>query len=125
MSGALVISLDFELYWGTMDHRSPSSYRERILGARRAVREILGLFSRYDIHATWAVVGFTFFGNRRELAVGAPRRKPAYSNAALDPYRTLSRIGEGEHEEGLYFAPDLIDQIRDSAHQEIGTHTFS
>jgi hypothetical protein len=38
LQGALVISLDFELHWGVRDKRSVASYRENLLGARRAVR---------------------------------------------------------------------------------------
>src|SRR5262249_16469230 len=95
------------------------------LAVGRVVRELLALFARHDIHATWAVVGFTLFGNIRELVSALPRRTPAYADATLDPYRALSRIGQGEHDEALYFAPGLIDRTASSPHQGIGTHTFS
>jgi hypothetical protein len=51
-SGALIISLDFELYWGGRDSKTLDRYRENILGVRAAVPAMLALFHKYGIHAT-------------------------------------------------------------------------
>ena len=57
------ISLDFELYWGVRDKRSVGAYKDHLLGVQRAVPELLGLFEKNGVHATWATVGFLFFKN--------------------------------------------------------------
>ena len=66
-SGKLLISLDFELMWGVRDKRTISGYGKNIMGAREAIPQLLNLFGKYDIHATWAVVGFLFARSRKEL----------------------------------------------------------
>jgi len=123
--GKLVISLDFELYWGVCDKRSLSSYRDHLLGAREAVPALLDLFVEYGIRATWATVGFLFFGGRRELMESLPERLPRYRDHQLSPYRRLESLGESESSDPFHFAPSLLEQIARRAGQEIGTHTFS
>ena len=61
-SSCFTISLDFELFWGVLDIHSFFIYGSQVLGGRAAIPHILNLFQRFDIHATWAIVGFlTFF----------------------------------------------------------------
>jgi hypothetical protein len=86
---------------------------------------MLHLFAEFGIHATWATVGFLFFENKQELLRALPARRPVYTRAGLSPYRHLDAIGENEREDICHFAPSLIRGIADTAHQEIGTHTFS
>jgi glycosyltransferase involved in cell wall biosynthesis/peptidoglycan/xylan/chitin deacetylase (PgdA/CDA1 family) len=123
--GALVVSLDFEQYWGLFDKHSLSEVRSELLGVREAVPAMLHLFAEFGIHATWATVGFLFFENKQELLRALPARRPVYTRAGLSPYRHLDAIGENEREDICHFAPSLIRCIADTAHQEIGTHTFS
>jgi peptidoglycan/xylan/chitin deacetylase (PgdA/CDA1 family) len=123
--GGLVISLDFELFWGVRDKRALSSYRENLFGVRQAIPAMLQLFSDFGIHATWATVGFLFFETRDQLLDALPSKLPRYTNRALDPYPALEQIGRDETEDPFHFAPSLIDQIASTPHQEIGSHTFS
>ena len=75
--GALVISLDFELHWGVRDKCAPDgSYRENLLGARKAVPAMLDLFEEFDIAATWATVGFLFAESRQEREAFSPNARP-------------------------------------------------
>ena len=122
--GALVISLDFELHWGVRDKKTADGpYRENILGVRRAVPALLEVFEASEVAATWATVGFLFARNRAELEEHAPESKPAYTDAKFDPY--LENIGEDEDSDPLHYASALIEQIRRTPRQEIGSHTFS
>jgi hypothetical protein len=89
------------------------------------VPQLLDLFERYGVHATWAMVGFLFFDSREALLAGVPGVKPAYRNPRLDPYRDLERIGEDERADPFHFAPSLIRLVQQTPHQEVGTHTFS
>lgn len=122
--GALVISLDFELHWGVRDIKPlDAAERERLLSARRVIPRILDLFKEFDIHATWATVGFLFASSREELMEFAPTRKPAYRNQMFDPYN--ERIGSNEADDPFHFAPGLIDTVANYPGQEIASHSFS
>ena len=46
-NGALVISLDFELYWSLKNKIPIEKCREDILGARNAIPLVLELFNKY------------------------------------------------------------------------------
>ncbi len=122
--GTLIISLDFEMYWGMLDQVRLEPYRPTLLGTRQAVPAMLQLFEEFGVHATWATVGFLFFPTRRELLAACPAVKPAYAAAAFSPYAHLCQVGADEEEDPCHFAMSLVQLIRDTPHQEVGTHTF-
>jgi peptidoglycan/xylan/chitin deacetylase (PgdA/CDA1 family) len=122
--GALVISLDFELHWGVRDKCRPvGPYRENLLGARKAIPQILDLLEEFDVAATWATVGFLFAESRHEREDFSPAVRPAYADLRLNPY--LEPTGETESDDSLHYAASVIEQIRSRSKQEIATHTFS
>lgn len=123
--GILVISLDFELYWGVRDKRSIRDYEKNLLGVRSVVPLILDLFSKYEIHATWTTVGFLFFDTREKLIIGLPDERPNYVKPILSPYNHVNDIGDNELEDPFHFANSLIKMINSSPNMEIGSHTFS
>ena len=123
-SGALVISLDFELHWGVRDRYPPDGrYQQNLLGVRKAVPQMLDLFEEFDIAATWATVGFLFAASRQELESFYPAVRPEYEDPVLSPYQ--EPVGDGEQDDPFHFAPSLIEAICKRPRQEIGTHTFS
>ena len=126
MSGKFIVSLDFELFWGMLDVCKLEDYQENVLGGKRAIPQLLELFRKYDIHATWATVGFLFAQNKVELKNYFPswERRPSYTNPELDPYVYLEKIGNNEAEAPCFFAPDLLGLIAETPGQEIGSHTF-
>lgn len=121
--GILTISLDFELYWGVRDKKSIEQYRNNLLGVRQAIPQMLRVFSEYDLHATWATVGFLFFEDRQSLLDNLPRALPSYSQGILSPYPYIQ--ASTRLEPHYHFAPELIKAIAACPGQEIGTHTFS
>ena len=123
--GAIVISLDFELYWGVRHLPSLNGYVRNLVGARVAIPAILELFREYGIHATWATVGFLFFERTSELLRIAPTRRPLYKNLKLVPYYDLPPESEQESSDSIFFAPGLIRMIAKTANQEVATHSFS
>jgi hypothetical protein len=123
--GTFIVSLDFELHWGIRDVKTVEQYRENLIGVRRAVPAMLATFAEYDIHATWATVGFLFFSRRNELLRALPRELPQYDDPRLTPYAEIRTIGQDEDEDPFHFARGLLEQIRSNPAQEIGTHTFS
>ena len=123
-AGALVISLDFELHWGSRDHvaRSSSSYAE-LAGSRQVGSDLADLLARRGIRATWATVGFLFASTRQELELHRPARVPAYAQAVLDPY--VEPVGRDEREDPEHLAGSLVDHLVRTEGQEVGSHTFS
>lgn len=125
-NGCFVISLDFELFWGVRDCINLTQYQENILGVRKTIPLLLEIFSKYNIHATWAVVGFLFAKNKKELCHFSPDKKPSYSDTNLCPYLYLKeKIGEDESVDHLHYGGSLIQKIASYQYQEIASHTFS
>ena len=127
MGGTLLVSLDFELFWGMLDVCPLEDYRENVLGGRKAIPRLLELFEKYGIHATWATVGFLFAENYEELFASFPKESgmPTYNNGKLNPYDWFSRIGSNEETAPCFYGPSLIRQVAATPGQEIGSHTFS
>jgi peptidoglycan/xylan/chitin deacetylase (PgdA/CDA1 family) len=120
--GIFTISLDFELFWGVRDHRTIENYGENIRNVHHVVPRLLVLFEKYNVHCTWATVGFLFFSDKKEMLSYLPADRPDYYKKEYDPYFYLE---QNELVKTYHFAPALIGQIRKTPGQEIGTHTFS
>lgn len=125
--GILVISLDFELYWGVRDLYSKQDYAMKWGGEREQIPRILDLFRQGGIHATWATVGLLFFKNKTEMLNGLPEDEPSYSDSCLSPYVDIrgDEVGEGEDDDPYHYAISLIEQIHATFGQRIASHTFS
>lgn len=123
----LVLSLDFELFWGMQDVTKLNDYRANILGGREAIPRVLALMERHGIHATWATVGFMFAENADEVLRYAP--EPALRPTYADPRRSCYRLFDDREllagESGCFFAPEVIRAISGTPGMEIGCHTFS
>lgn len=124
MNGTLMVSLDFELFWGMLDVCTLDDYRENVLGGRKAIPELLKLFQTYDIHATWAAVGFLFGENYEDLRQFFPEQIPGYADNRLAPYPQFREIGKNEEEAPCFYGASLIREIAAVPGQEIGSHTF-
>ena len=125
MPGTLIVSLDFELFWGMLDVCPLEQYQENVLGGRKAIPRLLELFRKHGIHATWAAVGFLFAENYEEVRRYFPENKPGYANEKLNAYREFAKIGKNEQEAPCFYAPSLLEKIAAVPGQEIGSHTFS
>lgn len=122
--GTLVVSLDFELFWGMRDVVTLEAYRANLEGSPAAIRRMLDLFEQRNIHATWACVGLLFARDSAEARRFVPRVLPSYRAPKLSPYEALER-GEVDESPSCYFAPELVAEIARRPHQEVATHTFS
>lgn len=122
--GALVISLDFELYWGMRDHEEGHGVvAADLVTSRGHVRQLADLFAERSVHATWATVGLLFASSRQELLPYLPTIRPRYERTELDPYG--EDLGEDEDTDPLHFAGSLVRYLADSPGQEVASHTFS
>ncbi len=126
MGGTLIVSLDFELFWGMLDQCALEAYQDNVLGGRKAIPQLLDLFQKYGIHATWATVGFLFAENYEELKPFFPdgQLRPGYAQSDLNPYPWFEKIGQNEEEAPCFYAPSLIRLVSRTPGQEIGSHTF-
>ena len=126
-NGKFIVSLDFELMWGVRDLVSIKTYGNHILGVHEAIPRLLSYFQEYGIRATFATVGFLFFETKRQLLENLPERKPEYKHEILSPYGNYikERVGTDYKNDPYHFGPELIQLIKDTPGQEIGTHTFS
>jgi hypothetical protein len=132
--GAFVVSIDTELAWGEAHdweragqrgaHSSPTGRRyER---EREVISSILDIFAKYEISATWAVVGHLFLDECHDNGDGPHPEivHPDYSWLEgdwfdVDPCTTL-----GDHPS--WYGRDIVDLILDcTVPQEVGSHSFS
>ena len=114
MAGTLIVSLDFELFWGMLDVCPLEDYQDNVLGGRRAIPRLLRLFREHGIHATWAAVGFLFADSKQEAQKYFPQDRPAYENEKLSPYPWFDRIGDNEDQAPCFFAPSLLRMVADT-----------
>ena len=127
--GSFVISLDFELYWGMFDKVTLEEYGENIKGVHQAIPEMLALFAQNNIHATWATVGMLMVENKEALLASLPAEElqPRYPDMGVSSYEHIKRsnIGNSTTIDPYHFGADLVEKIIATAHQELGSHTFS
>lgn len=126
MAGQLIVSLDFELFWGMLDCSTLDAYGGNVMGGRQAIPRLLKLFEQYGIHATWATVGFLFGENHEDLKQYFPEEglRPSYADSRLDAYGWFETIGKNEEEAPCFYGPQLIRLVAQTPGQEIGSHTF-
>ena len=104
----LIVSLDFELFWGMQDVSSLRDYEENILGGKAAIPKLLELFEKHGIHATWAAVGYLFGRNEDELRRYFPTELPTYDNPDRSCYRRFGSIGTEESTAPCYYAAMIL-----------------
>jgi len=119
-----VISLDVELLWGAVLH--PKSKGASLLindekKGRGNTDLLLSLFEKYDVPATWAVVGHLFLDQcQRENGVPHPEM-PRFKDGwySVDPCSDIQK-------DPLYYGKDIIEKVKSSpVGHEIGYHSFS
>jgi len=118
----LIISLDFELHWGVFDTLA-DGYNKNLEGTREAIKEILELFKKYNISATWATVGMLFNENKEDYERYKPHKLPTYKNMKVDAYKV--KVGKNEQDDLYHYAYDVIKLILSYPNQEIGSHSYS
>ena len=85
---------------------------------------MLELFAAFEIHATWATVGFLFMDSMDEVRRHRPAVLPGYADARLDPFAYVDGPGS-DADPALHFAPHLIERVLAAPGQELATHTLS
>lgn len=112
--GTIVFSVDAELGWGFHDEAQPPTHR--VERSRWGWQQLLSLFDRFDVPATWAVVGHLLLedcdGHHWDHPAG-----PAWFVRERTDWLTRPE---------LRFADGLVERVRSAdPDHEIGCHTFS
>ena len=125
--GAFVISLDVELSWGMIDKpeqlRRNTRYFEQ---ARDCIDKLIALFEKYNISATWAVVGHLFLKECHVLDgqkhPDIPRSKyPWYSKDWFEECPCTN-----DKDDPLWYGQDIINRITNcKVRQEVACHSFA
>ena len=127
--GVFLLSIDTELAWGNVFRSgAPEDWPDWHLYSREreAVDGILTLLERYDIRATWAVVGHLFL-DHCEAEHGRKHpdiKRPSYRWFSgdwfdADPAKDLQS-------EPFWYGSDIVDRIcRCPVPQEVASHSFS
>jgi peptidoglycan/xylan/chitin deacetylase (PgdA/CDA1 family) len=125
--GKFIISLDFELHWGAVEKWDLDTKKNYFDNTRESIPRVLELFEKFEIHATWATVGFLFAKNKEQLLNILPKDRPTYHNQKLNYYKLIDRkeIGNDELDDPYHYAYSLIENIINTPNQELATHTFS
>ena len=108
----LIVSLDFELFWGMQDVCSLNDYKHNLMGVWDAVPELLDIFQQNDVHATWATVGFMFADSLMTLKNYIPPKEllPTYDEIRRSAYRCIESENI-DSQRKCFFAPELISKI--------------
>ncbi|MBD5418922.1 MAG: polysaccharide deacetylase family protein [Bacteroides sp.] len=124
--GCFVISLDFEMMWGCHEWSTIGEYgMSNVANVREVITKMLELFKKYNVHATFATVGMIMAKDKSDLTRFIPKLKPNYLDENKSPYKPGFIEEIKKEEEFLFFAPDIIDLLKETDGIEIGTHTFS
>lgn len=121
--GCMVISLDFEMLWGILDHRNPLDYEQNIKNVPKVAGCLLKIFREHGIHATWGCVGMLTRDDMRAVRIEEPKELPTYREPSLSAYEYFDFL---ESVNPAYlFAPKLVKKIAATDGQELGSHTYS
>lgn len=124
--GVFIFSLDTELAWGSV-YRGHLAQREVLFKQTRScITRLLALFEKYQIHATWAVVGHLFLDHCEPVnGIKHPEIiRPKYSWFPDDWF--LPDPCSNFEYAPFWYGRDIVQQILDcKVKQEIGCHSFS
>jgi len=125
MQGIFTISLDFELHWGVLDKRDRQAREACYKNTLRAVPQMLELFTKYDVHVTWATVGSLFADNEQEWKTWLPSVEPNFAEEKHSAYKWAQKNGLQSQYNWAHFAPEEVAMIMKYPGQELASHTFS
>lgn len=128
MHGKLVISLDFELFWGLAGWAEEKlfGYKPRIEGAVYALKQITEVLSKYQMKCTIGYVSGIQYNNVDEFLEAAPTERPSYNNKVFSSYELLlSLVREEKIPQELLFRPDAVEMLKNNPLIELASHTFS
>ena len=123
--GTFLLSLDTELAWGGFDLGLTKRYRDDYEDTRTSITRLLGLLEKYQIKATFALVGHLMLeGCRLVHGVKHPDIiRPQYSWFREDWF--LDDPATNIKEDPIWYGTDILQQINVAQPEhEIASHSF-
>lgn len=125
--GAFVLSLDFELIWGTLDMGGPEPFRRACERERSEVfGALLTLLEEFEIPATWCVLGHIMLDScvpvngRKHPEIVRPSH--AWQKGEWFTHDPCS----DEERAPIFYGRSLVERLLEApVAQEIGCHSFS
>lgn len=126
-NGAFIISLDFELFWGVFDKVDYDEHSDRIHSTRKVIPNLIEFFEENMISVTWSTVGLLMLNSSKEYSdMEHLFKQPSYTYREVNNYNNYKEISEKENFcDEVFFAKDLVNMLKETKFQKIGTHTFS
>lgn len=126
MTGTFALTLDTELIWGSFDSTTPTEFARLYPDIRGTIEGILRLLDRYEVAATWAVVGHLFLRecSRDQSGLAHPQLiRPRQSWRPDDWYAADPCTDRGR--DPLWYGDDILDSLQGArVPHEIGCHSF-
>jgi peptidoglycan/xylan/chitin deacetylase (PgdA/CDA1 family) len=125
--GAFILSLDFELIWGTLDRRGPGAFRELCERERSEVfGALLALLEEFEIPATWCVLGHLML----DSCAPVNGRKHPEIIRPTHPWQRRDWFAHDpcsdEEHAPIFYGRSLVERLLEArVAQEIGCHGFS
>lgn len=113
------------MHWGVFDKKNRTGQKACYKNTLLLIPELLQLFSKYEVHVTWATVGSLFAEDPTEWNQLKPQVFPRYNNNVYSAYSYVKENGLDEDVDWAHFAPATVKKILQFPGQELGTHTFS
>lgn len=124
--GNFVISLDFELMWGNIESWRIDEYgKSNVSNVRRVIDNLLQLFEKYNVKATFATVGLIMQDGNTNKKDLEPEILPTYYDSRMSPFANGYIYKIKKKSQPLYFGTDIIEKLKLSPFVEIGTQTYS
>jgi peptidoglycan/xylan/chitin deacetylase (PgdA/CDA1 family) len=121
--GVFTLSIDVELAWGVCDKPMGIGTSKALVHEREIIKRLLRLFSKYDVRATWAVVGHLLLAkcDWDEGRVHPEISRPVIKNQSRDWFFQHPM----KQDDPLWHGRDIVEWIRNACpRQEIGSHSF-
>ena len=118
-----ILSLDYELGWGTFDKARPNYLTRNVANSTKAASQVFATNEELRIPATWAVVGLMFPGSLdfREKVELLDRKY----KKEVPAHDVFSRFDKDTASKLLEMPTGFVKKIMKSTCQEFASHTFS
>jgi peptidoglycan/xylan/chitin deacetylase (PgdA/CDA1 family) len=128
MTGTFALTFDTELIWGSFDELPAAAFARRYPEIRGVIDATLRLLDRYEVAATWAVIGHLFLDRCERDARGVAH--PELAERPVQRWRrgdwyVMDPCTDRERDP-LWYGPDVLDAIQAARMpHELGSHSFA
>ncbi|MCD2136464.1 polysaccharide deacetylase family protein [Salinicoccus halitifaciens] len=119
--------MDFEIFWGFIDFRDRDKHWSRLRRTPDVASKLIDVFEENEMKVTWSTVGMLMLEDSDDLKrVVRDFEVPNYTDPKRNNYNTfMGLMSNPQYSDGVFFARELVEKLKASKYQDIGTHTFS